>query len=316
MAAASQLLARQKLWTGPLADAIEDARIAFEIFSGGLQLYLPATGYCLARGLLEAGELAEADAVLAQVDRAPPPTGMFAAWRAEVAGRLAMARGDAAAARDAFLACGEHLTSVRNANPAMYHWRSEGALAAAQAGDRELADELVAEETALAEGFGAPRALGVARRAAGVLARGDAAVALLEQAVALHAGCGAALEHARSLTELGGAVRRAGRPVDARAVLREAIALADANGARRVAARAREQLVLAGGRPVAARSTAGDLTPSERRVAALAAAGRTNRQVADELFVTVKAVEWHLGNAYRKLDIRGRAELAVALERG
>ena len=45
-------------------------------------------------------------------------------------------------------------------------------------------------------------------------------------------------------------------------------------------------------------------------MAALAAGGRTNRQIADELFVTIKAVEWHLGNAYRKLDIRGRAQLA------
>ena len=53
-------------------------------------------------------------------------------------------------------------------------------------------------------------------------------------------------------------------------------------------------------------------TPSERRVVDLAAAGRTNRQIANELFVTAKAVEWHLGNAYRKLDIRGRAQLLRA----
>ena len=44
-----------------------------------------------------------------------------------------------------------------------------------------------------------------------------------------------------------------------------------------------------------------------------AAAGRTNRQIADELYLTVKSVEWHLGNAYRKLDIRGRSGLADAL---
>ena len=45
----------------------------------------------------------------------------------------------------------------------------------------------------------------------------------------------------------------------------------------------------------------------------LAALGRTNREIANELFVTVKAVEWHLGNSYRKLDIRGRGALAQAL---
>ena len=48
-------------------------------------------------------------------------------------------------------------------------------------------------------------------------------------------------------------------------------------------------------------------------MARLAATGRSNRAIANELFVTVKAVEWHLGNAYRKLDIRGRGDLAAAL---
>jgi DNA-binding CsgD family transcriptional regulator len=50
-------------------------------------------------------------------------------------------------------------------------------------------------------------------------------------------------------------------------------------------------------------------------VAELAAQGRTNREIANELFVTVKAVEWHLGNAYRKLNIRGRSGLGAALNR-
>jgi DNA-binding NarL/FixJ family response regulator len=91
--------------------------------------------------------------------------------------------------------------------------------------------------------------------------------------------CGAHVEHARSLIELGAVVRRAGRTP-------------------------------------AARDHAGDLTPSERRVAELAAAGRMNRQIADELYVTVQAVEGHCGNAYRKVDICGRAELPAArLER-
>jgi DNA-binding CsgD family transcriptional regulator len=58
---------------------------------------------------------------------------------------------------------------------------------------------------------------------------------------------------------------------------------------------------------------ADELTPSERRVADLAGQGRTNREIANELFVTVKAVEWPLGNCYRKLDIRGRGALAEAL---
>ena len=63
----------------------------------------------------------------------------------------------------------------------------------------------------------------------------------------------------------------------------------------------------------AARRGADALSPSERRVVALAIEGLSNRQIAEALFVTRKAVEWHLGNAYRKLDVRSRGELAGAL---
>ena len=56
------------------------------------------------------------------------------------------------------------------------------------------------------------------------------------------------------------------------------------------------------------------LTPGERRVVAMAAAGKGNKEIAAELVVTVKAVEWHLSNAYRKLGIRSRRELASVLE--
>lgn len=52
------------------------------------------------------------------------------------------------------------------------------------------------------------------------------------------------------------------------------------------------------------------LTPGEWRVATLAAAGLTNRQISQALFVTVKAVQWHLGNTYRKLDISSREDIA------
>ena len=312
-ASALQLLSRQKLWTGPLPDAVEDSRAAFEVFAGGLQMYLPASDYCLARALTESDRLDEAQDVLGCLDEGPAPTGLFAAWRLEAAGRLAAHRGDFAAARDAFLAAGERLAAVHVTNPSMFHWRSEAGLAALRAGDRELARRLVDDERALAERFGAPRAIGVARRAAGLLARGEEAVTLLHSAAELHALFRAHVEHARSLTELGGAVRRAGRPTQARATLRDAVALADRLGARAIARLAREQLVLAGGRPPVARDRTGELTPSERRVAALAASGHTNREIANALFITVKAVEWHLGNAYRKLDIRGRNELAGAL---
>jgi DNA-binding CsgD family transcriptional regulator len=308
-----QLRARQRLWTGPLPDAIEDARMAYEIFSAGLQMYLPATAYCLARGLVEADEREQAEAILAALERAPAPRGPFAAWHHETAGRLAAHRGAFERALEAFLAAGTALQEVGMTNPAMFHWRSEAGLAAVRLGRRDLALELISDEQRLAEAFGAPRAIGVAQRAAGMLERGERAVELLRGAAELLERCAARVEHALALVELGAAVRRAGRATEARAILRQGMALADTMGARAVARRAREELVLAGGRAPASRDVAGELTPSERRVAELAAAGRTNREIANELFVTVKAVEWHLRNVYRKLDVRGRRELAQAL---
>jgi len=81
-----------------------------------------------------------------------------------------------------------------------------------------------------------------------------------------------------------------------------------------VAEQARAELRAAGGRAPARAIGPGErLTAGERRVAELAAAGQTNRQIANALFITVKAVEWHLSNAYRRLGISGRTELGPAL---
>ena len=78
--------------------------------------------------------------------------------------------------------------------------------------------------------------------------------------------------------------------------------------------RARQELVAAGARPRCATSSGVDaLTPSELRVARMAAEGMTNRAIAQSLFVTIKTVEVHLGNAYRKLGVPSRAALAAAL---
>ncbi|MET0686586.1 MAG: helix-turn-helix transcriptional regulator, partial [Solirubrobacteraceae bacterium] len=76
----------------------------------------------------------------------------------------------------------------------------------------------------------------------------------------------------------------------------------------------RTELYAAGARPrTDALSGAAALTASERRVATLAAGGETNRDIAQTLYVTPKTVEVHLSNAYRKLGIRSRRELATAL---
>jgi DNA-binding CsgD family transcriptional regulator len=305
---------RHALWTGPLGDAVHDARAALEL-SPPRSVYLCSAAYCLVSALLEQEEEDEAEAVLRHVDRqlpAPPP--FFAAWRQMAGGRLAACRGDHASAIDAYLAAGRHHTALGIVNPAVLPWRSEAALAARRLGRLERAQALVDEELALAERFGGPRPIGVAWRAAGLLARGEAAVELLRSAGETLAGCGARVEQARVLTDLGAATRRAGRPSEARKLLRDAARLAEDTGALRVAAQARGELRAAGGRAPARATGPGErLTAGERRVVELAAAGQTNRQIANALFITVKAVEWHLSNAYRRLGISGRAELSQAL---
>jgi DNA-binding NarL/FixJ family response regulator len=104
---------------------------------------------------------------------------------------------------------------------------------------------------------------------------------------------------------LGSVRRRAKRKAAARDALDEALANLEAIGARLWADRARAELARIGGR---ARSSG--LTPTEERVAELVAEGRSNKEVADELFVSVRTVEANLTRIYAKLGIRSRTELA------
>ena len=125
----------------------------------------------------------------------------------------------------------------------------------------------------------------------------------------------APLEHARTLADLGAALRRAGRRAEAREQLRTSLDLAHRLGGIAVANRAREELTIAGARPRRDALRGRDaLTPSELRVALLAADGRTNRQIAEALFLTLRTVETHLTSSYSKLNISSRRELAEALE--
>jgi DNA-binding NarL/FixJ family response regulator len=112
----------------------------------------------------------------------------------------------------------------------------------------------------------------------------------------------------------GMALRRAGRCEEAREVLRFALDLAHRSGASALEDQALEQLRAAGARP-RRRVTRGvaALTPSERRIVELAAAGNQNREIADTLVVTLATVEFHLRNAYRKLGIASRTGLTAAL---
>ena len=111
-----------------------------------------------------------------------------------------------------------------------------------------------------------------------------------------------------------GVAARPSRRRTRRAPLRDAFEIASHCGAQPLAEHARNELYAAGGRPRRqALSGPDSLTPSERRVAELAAEGQSNRDIAQALYVTPKTVEVHLTSMYRRLGISGRAELARAL---
>jgi DNA-binding CsgD family transcriptional regulator len=200
------------------------------------------------------------------------------------------------------------------AGPRFTRWRSRLALLLAEE-RRQEALELAAEELALARAVANPRAEGAALRALGMLQGGSEGIVTLRESVAVLRDGPLRLELARSLAELGGAMRRGNSRRDARRHLREAADLAQRCGAERLEERIYEELRIAGGRPRRrAQSGAASLTPGERRVAAAAASGSTNREIAQELFVSLRTVEMHLTNSYRKLGITSRAQLAAAIE--
>jgi DNA-binding CsgD family transcriptional regulator len=154
-------------------------------------------------------------------------------------------------------------------------------------------------------------ATGARCRALVLAARGDleGAAGTADEAVRHHDRLPLPFELARTLLVRGAVQRRAKRKREARDTLMQALEIFEGLGAAAWADRTRAELARIGGR--AASSV--DLTPTEARVAELVAAGSTNREVADALFVSVHTVEANLKRIYRKLGIRSRTELASAL---
>lgn len=204
---------------------------------------------------------------------------------------------------------------ARVLNPAYNPWREYKVRALAKLGRGGEARELAEENLRLARHWGAPGTVGAAVRAMARVSDPDETLPILEEAAAVLDGGTARLEQAKALSALGRALRAARRPTDAREPLQRAVELAEACDSERVRDIARAELAASGARPRrTALSGVASLTPSEERVARLAADGMTNREVAQKLFVTPKTVEVHLSNAYRKLEIRSRRQLSGALE--
>jgi len=263
---------------------------------------------------LERGELASARGSLAAVTECPDDDADGTRYFDNA--RLAVAAVEGLdPARLLEMAEAHAVRHARVLNPAYNPWREYKVRALAKLGRSEESRALAEENLRLARHWGAPGTVGAAVRAMARVSDPDETLPHLEEAAAVLDGGTARLEQAKALSALGRALRSARRPTDAREPLQRAIELAEACGSERVRDIARAELAATGARPRrTALSGVASLTPSEERVARLAADGMTNREVAQRLFVTPKTVEVHLSNAYRKLEIRSRRQLAGALE--
>lgn len=299
---------------GDLARAEAEARKGMAV--PGLPPFAhPTLHTFLALPLVERGELDEADDVVARSwvgPHLPVLTQMNPAFWA--LGRLRLAQGRHEEAREALLEGLDRDLRLNIRNPGV-PWRLDAALASTALGDHGEAVRLVAEHEPDARRWGTRGALGVWLHARGLLERdGATAEATLLDAIATLERTPARLDHARAVVDLGARLRRQGERVRARSALEAGLDLARGCGATALVRRAHEELLVAGARPRRLQfSGVESLTASERRVCELAAAGSTNREIAQELFVTPKTVENQLGRSYAKLAIRSREELAGAL---
>jgi DNA-binding CsgD family transcriptional regulator len=317
-AGASMVRASIRHTAGALIEAEADARASVEALPHRGAMLMPLSFGVLAEVLVERGLLEEAVSALAEAGadgEIPESFSTVSLLRARAMVRLA--QGDPKAAAADAEACGRALDTVGFRNPAATAWRSLKALALLAQDEPSEARRLASEELALAREWGTARAVGGSLWVLGLAKGGRAGLLLLEESVELLEDSPALLARARSQVELGSALRRAGKRVEARGRLRAGAEQAQRCGAARLAARAHEELLAAGAKP---RSTAlsgvESLTPSERRVAAMAAEGMGNRDIAQALFVTLRTVEMHLSNAFRKLDLSSRTQLVDALAAG
>ncbi|GKQ38924.1 AAA family ATPase [Streptomyces sp. A012304] len=226
-------------------------------------------------------------------------------------GVLRRAEGDATGALHDFLECGRRQSARAVHSPVVTPWRTAAAQARLALGSPREALTLAEEELRLARVWNTPRTVGRALRVLARATGGRRGLDLAEEAVAVLRGSPAAAELAAALLTQGRLLTTAGERARGRDCLREAAERAGRLGAVRLRTLAEDALRAGGARRTTTGSAA--LTGSERRIAELAADGRTNTEIADLLHLARRTVETHLTSTYRKLGIRRRGELREAL---
>jgi len=265
------------------------------------------------------GDAGRAAALAAEVLQASGPNADEWEWdRLEalrVAGVAALLARDPGQAVTSLAAVWEHTMAEGVEDPGAFPVAGDLAEALAETGQFEAAAAVIARLVRLAAAQRHPWGLATADRAKAVaaLASGydDAAAARLAGAAGAYRALGLGFDAARALLVLGRAQRRASKRAAARESLQQAQSLFEHLGCRGWAQAAAAELDRISGRRAA---PGGGLTRGERRVAELVAAGLSNKQVAEQLYVSVYTVEAHLSQAYAKLGIGSRTQLARALD--
>ena len=284
--------------------------------------------------------IAEADAVCEATGARVPPYGalMLAAYRgreAEAAELIqatverAAAAGQGAAVTWAYWAAmrlynglgryADVLTAARQiSEPAPAHSAvrplTELIEAAARTGNLDMARDALGRLAEWTRVGGTDWGLGIEARCRALVTDGNAAEPLYQEAIGRYSGTQLRPSLARARLLYGEWLRRKGRRLDAREQLRTAYHLFEVTGMEAYAGRARREL-LATGEKVRKRSpdTREELTPQEAQIARLAAGGHTNAEIAAQLFLSVRTVEWHLRKVFTKVGIGSRRELHAAL---
>jgi ATP/maltotriose-dependent transcriptional regulator MalT len=270
---------------------------------------------------LARGELAEAMALGEELtpyldSDGSPESALPAAMAHQARGDLSAALGDAELALQHYNHAGR---LAGDTAPDRVPWRSGAALAYLRTGDARTAAVLAREQVNVAQASGSPYAMAMALRTLAAVAvdTGPDRIQHLLRARAVLSGNRADRLAAQIDTDLAGLLLLTHAP-DAEQRALELLRSAEEHSGRQelwpLQGRVRRLLDRLGQQPRKVESEAmAALTASERRVARMAADGLTNRQIASELVVTVKAVEWHLSHVYRKLGISSRTMLAETL---
>ncbi|CAO5238361.1 helix-turn-helix transcriptional regulator [Frankia sp. AgKG'84/4] len=312
------LQAEIALRRGELPDAERHARAALtDVTPHGWGVGLGAPLASLLLAMVRMGRLADAGRWL----MTPVPAAMFQTrfglHYLHARGHFHLATGQLHEALADFSTCGDLMVRWGMDVSGLVAWRTDAAEAYLRLGQLDRSRRLVEEQLAR-EGLTSSRTSGNAFRLLAAASEPGERLPLLRQSVEVLRQVGARVDLARAMADLSIAYHGSGNTAQARSVSRGARLLANQSQAEAILEPPRqraghgqaESYGAARRYPPAAVDT---LTDAERRVAALAALGHTNGEIADRLYITTSTVEQHLTRVYRKLNVRSRADLPAVL---